>query len=39
MKLKTVKQLVNEAIILVKTIEANEVKKILEDENKNLFIN
>ncbi len=35
MNLKTVKQLVNEAMILVKTIEADEAKKILEDENKN----
>tara|TARA_B100000780_G_C21107193_1_gene447190 strand:+ start:1641 stop:2039 length:399 start_codon:yes stop_codon:yes gene_type:complete len=38
MNLKTVKQLVNEAMILVKTIEADEAKKILEDENKNLLI-
>jgi rhodanese-related sulfurtransferase len=38
MKLKTIKQLVDEAMRVVKTIKPEEVKKLLEDNQDNLLI-
>ena len=38
MKIKTVKQLVDDAMKVVKTIKPEEVKKLLEDNQNNLLI-